>query len=361
MIEYENLRKLNAPFIPEYRTNFETVLDSGWFILGQQVKTFEEDFARYCGTKYCVGTANGLDALTLALKAFKFQPGSEVIVPSNTYIATILSVVNCNLTPVLVEPDIATYNINPALIEGAITKKTAAILVVHLYGKCCQMDFIEDLARKHDLKIVEDCAQAHGAMFKNKRAGTFGDYAAFSFYPTKNLGALGDGGSLNTSSPELNGIARKLRNYGSEKKYLNDIIGLNSRLDEMQAAFLSVKLKYLDDINNHKRNLALLYRKHLKDDYIKPQDHDDYFDVFHIYNVRHSRRDELKEYLLQKGIGCEIHYPVPPNKQKAMVGILDDYHCPIADEIHKTTISLPISFCHSEEDILKVIEAMNSF
>jgi dTDP-4-amino-4,6-dideoxygalactose transaminase len=361
MIEYENLRKSNAPFFPEYRENFESVLNSGWFVLGQQVKTFEEDFARYCGTKYCVGTANGLDALTLALRALEFRPGSEVIVPSNTYIATILSVLNCNLTPVLVEPDIATYNIDPALVQKAITKKTAAILVVHLYGKCCQMDIIEDIARKHDLKIVEDCAQAHGAMFKNKRAGTFGDYSAFSFYPTKNLGALGDGGSLNTNSADLNVIARKLRNYGSEKKYFNDIVGVNSRLDEMQAAFLNVKLKRLDEINSHKRRLASLYQKHLKDDFIKPQTHDDFFDVFHIYNVRHPRRDELKEYLLGNGIGCEIHYPVPPNKQKAMAGILDNYSCPIADEIHKTTISLPISFFHTDEDILNVIEEMNSF
>lgn len=361
MIEYENLRKLNAPFYDDYYQAFESVLNSGWFILGQQVKNFEEAFAHYCGTKHCTGTANGLDALTLALRAFNFPAGSEVIVPSNTYIATILSILNCNLKPVLVEPDIQTYNIDPALIEQAITGKTVAILVVHLYGKCCQMDVIQAIAAKHDLRIVEDCAQAHGAMFKNKKAGTFGDYAAFSFYPTKNLGALGDGGSLNTNSDDLNAIARKLRNYGSEKKYYNDIIGVNSRLDEMQAAFLSVKLKRLDEINGHKRKLASLYQKYLKDDFIKPQTHHNFFDVFHIYNVRHPKRDELKAYLLRNGVGTEVHYPVPPNKQKAMMGLLDGYRCPIADEIHQTTISLPISFFHTEADVQKVIEYMNSF
>ncbi len=361
MIEYENLRKLNQEFVLQYREKFEEVLNSGWFILGQQVKQFENDFANYCGTNHCVGVANGLDALILSLRAFNFKPDGEVIVPSNTYIATILSILNCGLKPVLVEPNIFTYNIDPKCIEESITKSTVAIMVVHLYGKCCEMDTICSIAKKHDLKIVEDCAQAHGAMFKNRKSGNFGDFSAFSFYPTKNLGALGDGGSLNTNSNELATIARKLRNYGSEKKYYNDIIGVNSRLDELQAAFLSVKLKHLDNINTHKRKLASLYQANLKEDFIKPHVHNDYFDVFHIYNVRHPRRDELKSYLLKNNVGTEIHYPVAPHKQLAMRGILDSGRFSISEEIHETTLSLPISFFHTEDDIFKVIEIMNKF
>ena len=361
MIEYENLRKLNQTFAVEYREKFDAILESGWFILGQQVKHFENDFANYCGTNHCVGVANGLDALILSLRAFNFKPGGEVIVPSNTYIATILSILNCGLKPVLVEPDIFTYNIDSTRIEAAITKNTVAIMVVHLYGKCCEMDAICSIVKKHNLKLIEDCAQAHGAMFKNRKAGTFGDFSAFSFYPTKNLGALGDGGSMNTSSNELAILARKLRNYGSEKKYYNDIIGVNSRLDELQAGFLSVKLKYLDVINAHKRKLASVYSENIKEDFIKPQTHEDYFDVFHIYNVRHEKRDELKAYLLKHQVGTEIHYPVAPHKQLAMRGILDSGRFPMSEEIHRTTLSLPISFFHTEDDVLKVVEELNKF
>lgn len=361
MIEYENLRKLNEPFYKAYRENFENVLNSGWFILGEQVKQFENKFAAYCGSNHCIGVANGLDALTLALKTFNFQPNKEVIVPSNTYIATILSILNCNLKPVLVEPDITTYNIDPGKIEDAITENTVAIMVVHLYGKCCAMDKINMIAKKKSLRVIEDCAQSHGAMLKDKKAGTFGDFSAFSFYPTKNLGGLGDGGSLNTNSEELSTIARKLRNYGSEKKYYNEFIGVNSRLDELQAAFLSVKLEHLDAINSHKRNLASLYQKNLKDDFIKPQVHPDYFDVFHIYNIRHPKRDKLKAYLLQHGVGTEIHYPIPPHQQMALQGIFKTNNYPISEEIHATTLSLPISFFHKEGDVLKIIEVMNKF
>lgn len=361
MIEYENLEKLNRRFVGEYRESFDAVMSSGWFILGRQVKKFEDDFARYCGTNHCVGVANGLDALILALKAFNFRSGGEVIVPSNTYIATILSILNCGLKPVLVEPDIATYNIDAKRIEASITKRTVAIMVVHLYGKCCEMDPISSIARKHGLRVIEDCAQAHGAKYKNRKAGTFGDFSAFSFYPTKNLGALGDGGSLNTNSEELAQLARKLRNYGSERKYYNDVIGVNSRLDELQAAFLSVKLRHLDEINGHKRKLASLYQVNLKDDFIKPQVHPDYFDVFHIYNVRHPRRDELKAFLLKHNVGTEVHYPVAPHKQVAMQGILDSAHFPISEEIHATTISLPISFFHTEDDVEKITELMNKY
>ncbi len=361
MIEYENLNSLNKPLQEEYKTAFNEVLESGWYILGNKVKEFEKQFAAYCNTKHCVGVANGLDALNLSLRAFGFNKGDEVIVPSNTYIATILSIVENGLQPVLVEPDLATYNINPKLIEQAITPKTKAIMVVHLYGKVCEMDAILTIAKKHNLKVIEDCAQSHGAKFKNKLSGSFGDYAAHSFYPTKNLGALGDAGAVTTNDENLANEIKVLRNYGSEVKYYNEVIGVNSRLDELQAALLLVKLKYMEKITSHKRDLASVYLKELKSDYIKPQVHADYFDVYHIFCVRHPKRDVLKDYLLKNEIKTEIHYPVAPNKQKAMTGILDKQITPIAEEIHTTTLSLPISYFHTKEIILKVCEVMNKF
>lgn len=361
MIEYENLFKLNQSFLDEYQQQYKSVVESGWFILGKKVANFENEFAVYCKSNYCAGVANGLDALILSLKALELPAGKEVIVPSNTYIATILSILHCGLKPVLVEPDISTYNIDPLRIEEAITRDTVAIMVVHLYGKCCEMDKIQAIAKVHNLKIIEDCAQSHGAMHKNKKSGTFGDFAAFSFYPTKNLGALGDGGCVVCDDAGRIASIKRLRNYGSERKYYNEVVGLNSRLDEMQAAFLSVKLRYLDVINAHKRKLASVYSANLKEDFIKPQSHEDYFDVFHIYNVRHENRDELKGYLLKHQVGTEIHYPVAPHKQLAMRGILDSGRFPISEEIHATTLSLPISFFHTEDDILKVIEIMNKF
>lgn len=361
MIEYENLGKLNQPFAQQYLARFRDVIDSGWFILGNQVKNFEAAFADYCGSQFCTGVANGLDALIIALKVLKFEPGSEVIVPSNTYIATILSILNCGLKPVLVEPSMHTYNIDPSLIEEKINSRTVAIMVVHLYGKCCEMHRINEIAAKHSLRIIEDCAQAHGAKFKNRKAGTFGDFGAFSFYPTKNLGALGDGGCLNTNSDVLNNKVRMYRNYGSEKKYYNEVAGINSRLDEVQAAFLNVKLQFLDEINEHKRKLAALYNSRLKSDFIKPVIHPDYHDVYHIYNIRHPKRDQLKLWLESKGIRTEIHYPVPPHKQKAMEGVLTAERYPVSEEIHATTLSLPISYFHTENDIDRVIEIMNAF
>jgi dTDP-4-amino-4,6-dideoxygalactose transaminase len=361
MIEYENLGKLNQPFFDEYTATFQQTLEGGWYVLGEKVKTFEKAYADYCQAEHCIGLANGLDALMLAIRAFDFPKGSEVIVPSNTYIATILSILHNGMVPVLVEPDLATYNIDPKKIEEKLTAKTRAIMPVHLYGKVCKMDAIREIAAKHQLKIIEDCAQAHGAKYKNTPAGNFGDFGAWSFYPTKNLGALGDAGALTTQDNGLNEIIRGLRNYGSKVKYYNEWVGFNSRLDEVQAAFLSVKLKYLDRINDHKRKLAALYSAGLKNDFIKPQQHPDYYDVFHIYNIRHSRRDELREYLLKNGIKTDIHYPVAPNKQKAMVGILDKIETPIAEEIHQTTLSLPISFFHTEDDIHRVVEVMNKF
>ena len=361
MIDYENLAKANSKFFEEYERDFKDTLQRGWFILGSKVEGFEYSFAEYCGIKFCIGVASGLDALMLSLHACQFQPGDEILVPSNTYIATILSILQCQLIPVLVEPDIRTYNIDPSKLEAHITSRTRAIMLVHLYGKSCDIDPIVAVAKKHDVHIIEDCAQAHGAMYKGTKVGGFGECGAFSFYPTKNLGCLGDGGAILVQTPEKAEMLRKLRNYGSAKKYYNDIVGFNSRLDEIQAGFLSVKLKHLDEINNHKRKLAQLYHEGLKSDFIKPEIHKNYYDVYHIYNVRHERRNELREYLLHNEIKTEIHYPVPPHKQRAMQGLIKGGPFPISEEIHRTTLSLPISFFHTEQDIEHVIEIANKF
>jgi dTDP-4-amino-4,6-dideoxygalactose transaminase len=361
MIEYENIGKVNAPFAAEYATAFQEVLDSGWYILGNKVKQFESEFATYCGTKHSIGLANGLDALILALKAYDFKPGDEVIVPSNTYIATILAIVHNGLKPVLVEPDITTYNIDPKRISEKITSRTKAILVVHLYGKMCAMDEIMSIANSHGLVVIEDCAQAHGAHLHGKKAGNWGHYGAFSFYPTKNLGALADAGAATTNDDTLALKMSTLRNYGSQKKYYNEVVGYNSRLDEVQAAFLSIKLRRLDDINAHKRELAKMYLEQLNDQFIKPIVQEGYFDVYHIFNIRHPKRDALRDYLLSKDIKTDIHYPVAPIDQQAMKGILDGQDSEIAREIHATTLSLPISFFHKKQEIQTVIDALNAF
>ncbi|MHB8337434.1 MAG: DegT/DnrJ/EryC1/StrS family aminotransferase [Ignavibacteriaceae bacterium] len=361
MIEYENLKNVNQPFLEDYLQSFNNLLNSGWFILGTNVKRFEEEFAKYNGSKHCIGVASGLDALILSLKAFEFERDNEVIVPSNTYIATILSIIHCGLKPVLVEPDINTYNIDPSKIEEKISPKTKALMIVHLYGKSCDMDPIIKVCKKYNLKLIEDCAQSHGAMYKNRKTGTFGEFGAFSYYPTKNLGSLGDAGAVTTDDENFAQIIRRLRNYGSDVKYYNEVVGYNSRLDEIQAGFLLVKLKKLDEINNHKRRLAKLYFENLKVDFIKPEVHNDFYDVYHIFNIRHPNRDMLREYLLKNEIKTDIHYPVPPHKQKAMQGIIIDKDFPISEEIHSTTLSLPISFSHTEDDIYKVIEIMNKF
>jgi dTDP-4-amino-4,6-dideoxygalactose transaminase len=360
-ILYENLNKSNLEFLEDYKKKFAEVLDSGWFILGTNVKKFEEEFSAYCGSGYCAGLASGLDALSIALQVLNFQKGSEIIVPSNTYIATILSIINNGLKPILVEPDILTYNIDPDRISEKVTSRTRAIMVVHLYGKCCEMDRILEIASAYNLKVIEDCAQAHGATFRNRMAGTFGDFGAYSFYPTKNLGALGDAGALITDYEDYYDTAKIIRNYGSRVKYKNDLVGVNSRLDEIQAAFLRVKLKHLINITEHKRRLAKIYFENLNDTFIKPVLDDRYYDVFHIYNIRTPERDRLKAYLLDNGIYSEIHYPIPPYLQKAMKGIIDDQVSPIAKEIHDTTLSLPISYGNTEDEIYRVCEVMNQF
>lgn len=362
MIEYENLKKLNEPFINEYKNRFEDILNSGWFILGNEVNLFEKEFASYCSAKYCVGLANGLDALTLALEAFNFPRKSEVIVPANTYIATVLAIINAGHIPVLVEPDIHTYNIDETKIEKAITDKTKALMPVHLYGRLSNMEAIIKIAQKYNLKIIEDAAQAHGASLHHKKAGAWGDVTAFSFYPTKNLGSLGDAGAITTNYEYIATTIKTLRNYGSKVKYHNELIGHNSRLDEIQAGFLRIKLKKLDKINIHKNRLAYIYNNELNDTrFIKPLCSPDYFHVYHIYNIRHPERDKLKAYLEQNGIKTDIHYPVAPNKQKAMQGILNNFDTPIAEEIHNTTLSLPISFFHTEKDIMQVCKVLKDF
>ena len=361
MIAYENLQQVNKEFMEQYTGAFQKVLHGGWYILGNEVRQFEESFADFCGVKYCIGVASGLDALVLSLRYFGFGPGDEVIVPSNTYIASILAIMQAGLKPVLVEPDLSTYNIDPNKIEAAISKRTRAILVVHLYGKMCDMDPILQLADQYELKVVEDCAQAHGAIYKGRKAGAFGDFGAFSFYPTKNLGALGDAGAITCRDETMEQSVRTLRNYGSSVKYVFDEVGYNSRLDEIQAAFLSVKLRYLDEITVHKQRLAAIYRQGLKADFILPAVQDGHVDVYHIFAVRHSHRDRLKKYLLDHGIGTEIHYPIAPHRQKALKGLFPGLDYPISDEIHRTVLSLPISYGHTEDDIFRVVEVMNKF
>ena len=359
MIEYENLKKVNQPFFEEYQNKFQEVLESGWFVLGKNVEKFEKDFEKFNDYEYAIGVGSGLDALILSLRALGFKEGDEVIVPSNTYIATILSIIHNELTPILVEPDIQTYNIDPSKIEEQITSKTKAIMVVHLYGQPCDMKPIIEIANRYNLEIIEDCAQAHGAEYYGQKVGTFG-IGAFSFYPTKNLGALGDGGAIITKSKSFRDKILKLRNYGSSYKYHNDVVGFNSRLDEIQAGFLEIKLKSLNEITNHKRKLAKMYLDHLDDRFTKPIEQEGHKNVYHIFPIKHKQRDALKEYLLKHHIKTEIHYPIPPHKQKAMQGIISGNY-PISQEIHDTILSLPISYCHTKDEIYKVVEVMNNF
>ena len=361
MIEYENLKKSNQKFFLEYEKSFSKILKSGWYILGKQVQKFEENFSKYLNIKNCVGVANGLDALTIAIQSLNLPKESEILVPSNTYVATVLAIINNGHKPVLVEPKLDTYNIDPKEIEKKITSKTKAILIVHLYGKPCEMDEILRICKKNHLFLLEDCAQSHGATYKNQMTGTFGDFGCFSFYPTKNLGAIGDAGALVCHNDEFYQKVKKIRNYGSGKKYYNEEMGCNSRLDEIQAGFLNIKLKFLDKFTSHKRKLANIYLENLNNKFILPKVEKNYFDVYHIFNIRHEKRDELKEFLLKKGIKTEIHYPIPPHKQEALKSFFKGEKFPIAEEIHKTTLSLPIAYFHNENDIIKVCKTINQF
>lgn len=363
-VAYENLAKSNSIFMSDYKKAFSDFVEKGWYVLGEQVKSFEEEFASFIGTKYCIGVASGLDALIISLECLKLPKGSDVLVPSNTYIASILAIVKAGLHPVLVEPDEKTCNINPDLLESKLTPKTKAVLVVHLYGKSCEMDKICNFCKKYNLKLVEDCAQSHGAKFCKKMTGSFGDAGAFSFYPTKNLGALGDAGAICTNDKELADMARAWRNYGSEKHYHNKYTGLNSRLDEIQAAFLRIKLKHIDEITEKKRRLANLYLEGLDiKKFQLPVVDEKYFDVYHIFQIQTNRRNDLKSYLQDNGIKTEIHYPIAPINQEGYKEIFNTQKekTEIAEKIADSVLSLPISFGTTEDEVKYVIDVMNKF
>lgn len=366
MIHFLNLKKINQPFEVAFQEKMKQFLEGGWYILGNEVKQFETDFAAYCGTRYCIGVGNGLDALVLIFKAYiqlgKLQKGDEVIVPANTYIASILAVLQADLIPVLVEPRLETYNINPEEIEAKITSKTKAILPVHLYGQLCEMKAINEIAQKYKLLVIEDAAQAHGSQFsENERAGNLSNAAAFSFYPGKNLGALGDGGAITTNDDALAEVLFSMRNYGSKVKYENEVIGVNSRLDELQAAFLNIKLKQLDSENEFRRSMAKRYLSEIKNDKIIlpnwdfSQNH-----VFHLFVIRTSNRLGLQNYLKENGIETMIHYPIPPHKQKALAN-WNQLSFPITEKIHDEVLSIPLNSGLEASEVEHIITILNHY
>lgn len=365
MIKYFELQRVSDSFEPELSEAINRVIKSGWYIQGNENAKFESRFAEYCGAKYCVGTGNGMDALTLIFMAYQqlgiMHPGDEVIVPANTCIATIIGVLRAGLKPILCEPCWDTCNINPEKIEECITSRTRAILPVHLYGRCADMDPILAIAHRYHLKVVEDVAQAHGAVYKGKHAGHLGDAAAFSFYPSKNLGALGDGGAVVTDDEEVASLARSLGNYGSSAKYIHPYQGINSRLDELQAAVLSVKLSRLDANNERRRTIARLYIDGIHNSLLTLPQVDEWEQhVFHIFPIFSPVRDRLQAYLTEMGIQTLIHYPIPPHKQ----GALSEYSSldlPVTERIHREVLSLPLSPQMSDEEVGQVIAALNRF
>lgn len=361
MIKFLDLEKINNRFRKEIDERIKNILDKGWYLQGEENDKFSKHFAEYCGVKYVLGVANGLDALRLIIKASGFGEGDEIIVPANTYIATILAISDNGCTPVLVEPNINTYNIDPDKIEAAITPRTKAIMVVHLYGQAVQMQKVWDLAKKYNLKVFEDCAQAHGAIYQNKRVGSLSDAGAFSFYPGKNLGALGDAGAIATNDEDLYLRAKALANYGSDRKYHHIYKGLNSRLDEIQAAVLDVKLPHLDKDNARRREIAAYYRSHITNPkIILPQTYDENAAVWHVFVVRTKERDAFQQYLSDNGVQTIIHYPCPPHKQLAYKE-WNNLSYPISEEIHNTIISLPISPVMTDDEVEKVVEIVNAW
>ncbi len=347
----------------ELRAAFTRVFERSWYIDGVEDKAFEEAFAKYCGTDYCVGCGNGLDALMLSLKALGIGKGDEVIVPSNTFIATALAVTYVGAMPVFVEPDIRTFNIDPDKIEEKINSKTKAIMPVHLYGQSCDMDPIMAIARKHNLYVIEDCAQAHGATYKGKNIGTFGIAAGFSFYPGKNLGALGDAGATVTNNKELADKLRALGNYGSDYKYHHIYQGTNSRLDELQAAFLAAKIPHMDKMNADRRRIANRYLSEIKNSsvilpYVMPEcEH-----VWHVFAIRSDRRDELADYLTELGIGVNKHYPIPMHMQECYKELgIKQGELPVAEEISATQLSLPLYYGMTDDEIGYVVDCINKF
>lgn len=366
-IPFLDLKNINLKYQDDFKNRLSGILDAGWFILGKELKAFEEEYAQFCGTKFCVGVANGLDALILILEAYKelgkLQPGDNVIVPANTYIATILAITKAGLVPVLVEPSLDDYLIDVTKIEAAINGKTKAIMPVHLYGQLCDMEAINALAKKHQLIVIEDSAQSHGALMNGLRSGNLGDASGFSFYPGKNLGALGDAGAVTTNDENLARTIAVLRNYGSEVKYKNEYTGVNSRLDELQAAFLSIKLKNLDADNTDRRRVAQQYLNNINNASVTlPQCSSIDKHVWHLFVVRCVKRDELKAHLSENGIETLIHYPIPPHLQKAYHFLghkLGDF--PITEEIAQTCLSLPIWPNMSDAEIEHVVECINRF
>lgn len=365
MIPFLNLKKINSQYKSELIDAIESVIDSGLYVSGEKVKSFEKKFSEYCGVKETIGTGNGLDSLTLIIRAYKemgvFNEGDEIIVPANTFIATILAITENRLKPVLVEPNINTYNIDVNLLAKSITDKTKAIMVVHLYGQVGYSERLQSIADKHGLKIIEDCPQAVGASYKGKKTGNLGDAAGFSFYPSKNLGALGDAGAVTTNDVELAKIICALGNYGSSKKYYYQYQGINSRLDEMQAAVLLVKLKYLDQENDIRRRIAKYYLDNIDNQkLILPQSGTDKEHVWHVFTIRIKDREEFSKYLEDKGIGHVIHYPVPPHKQQAFSSWNSDSYS-VTEEIHDTVISIPLDISMTEDQMSEVVESCNNF
>jgi len=355
-ISFLNLKAEYSEIKDELNTAYQCVMESGRYILGEEVSSFESEFAKYCGVKHCIGTANGLESLFLVLKAWGVGSGDEVIVPSNTYIATWLAVSQTGATPIPVEPNEQTHNIDPEKIEGVITEKSKAILPVHLYGQPADMDEISKIAKKFELNVLEDAAQAHGAMYKDKKTGSLGDAAGFSFYPTKNLGAYGDGGAVTTNDGDLARKIRLMRNYGSEKKYFNEMIGINSRLDELIAAFLRVKLHHLDKWNMHRKKIANWYLKNLKstfEELILPIVPSWANPCWHLFVVRSSSRDNFQQKLTKNGISTLIYYPIPPHMQKAYKHLgYSSGSFPIAEKLANEVLSLPMGI-HLNEEILE--------
>lgn len=361
MIKFLDLKKINNRYREEIDSRIKDILDKGWYLQGEENENFTKNFANFCGTKFALGVANGLDALNLIIKAYGFGNGDEIIVPANTYIATILAISENGCIPILVEPDIKTYNINPDSIEEKITTKTKAIMVVHLYGQAVQMEKIWKIAKKYNLKIIEDSAQAHGAIYQENRTGNLGDASGFSFYPGKNLGCMGDGGAVTTNDEELFNKIKAIANYGSDRKYHHIYKGVNSRLDEIQAAVLDIKLKHLDSDNNKRREISKYYRENIKNSkIILPETYDEKSHVWHIFAVRTQNRDEFQKYLTEKGIQTIIHYPTPPHKQGAYKE-WNNLSFPITEEIHNTILSLPISPVMTDSEIEKVVEVVNEY
>lgn len=366
MIKFLDLKKLNARFDNQFKETYNNFLSTGRYILGDGVKDFETNFASYCGTNYCIGTGNGLDALVLIFKAYielgKLKKGDEVLVPANTYIASVLSVIHSGLTPVFVEPDSETFNISPLAIMKALTPKTKAILVVHLYGQLAEINTICSIAKENSLLVIEDAAQAHGAIYNDgKRAGNLGDVAGFSFYPSKNLGTLGDGGGVTTNNEELASIIFKLRNYGTSSKYVNDYIGYNSRLDEIHALFLDIKLKKLDDDNARRVQIAKRYHLMINNRKIKlPYFSNTDNHVFHQFVVCVADREEFVDYLTNNHVETLIHYPIPPHKQKAF-SKFGNLKLPVTEHIHDIVVSIPLNPILTEAEISTIIELLNAY